>query len=90
MKDLGVQCIIERFDYLDKDEASQSNYESSKSEYHQIEGEYDDESFSEGPSNCYTNTPAKTVFIEYWSTLVILLRICLTCFFTCNYQQYRS
>ena len=79
MNDFGIQCIIKQFDYVDKDESSQSDYESSKSEYHQKEGQYDDKSFSEGPSNCSENTPAKTAFIIYWSLLVILLKICLTC-----------
>ena len=63
----------------DKDEAFQPDYESNKSECHQSEGKCDDESFSEGPSNCSTNTPAKTAYIVYWCSLVILLTICLIC-----------
>ena len=65
MNYFGVQCIIEKFGYVDKDEASQSDYESSESEYHQSEGEYDDESVLEVPSNCSTNTLAKNFFIVY-------------------------
>ena len=78
MNGFSVNYIIEQFDYFDKDEASQSDYESSKSEYHQSEDEYADEKFSEGLSYCSTNTPEKTVFIVYWSSM-ILFRICLNC-----------
>ena len=45
---------------------------------HPGESEYDEKSFLEGPSNCSTNTPAKTAVIVCWSSLVILLKICLT------------
>ena len=66
MNDLDVQCIINQFNYADKDEAFQPDYESNKSEYHQSEGKCDDETFSEGPSNCSTNTPSKTAYNVYW------------------------
>ena len=80
MNYFSVKCIIETFYSVDKEETSQSNYESRKGEYYQSEGEYNDESFSDGPSNCFTNTAAKTTFIVYWSSLMILLKIWLTCF----------
>lgn len=80
MNDFGVQCNIELLEYAGKDEESQSDYESSdESEYQQSEGEYDDESFSDAPTNCPTVMPSKTAFIVYWSSLVVLFKMCLTC-----------
>ena len=45
MNDFSVQCVIKQFDYVNKEKAPQSDYESSVSEYHQGESVYDDKKF---------------------------------------------
>ena len=80
MNDVATQCDIEPLDCVDKVEESQSDYESSdESEYHQRESEYDDNSSSDAYSDSSVNTPSKTAFVVYWSSLILLLRNCLTC-----------
>lgn len=79
MNNFDGQFIIEQFEYVNKNEEYQSDYENSESEYHQNECKYDGEIFSEGTGNCSANTPAKTEYFVNRPTLVILLKICLTC-----------
>ena len=78
MNDVVTQCDIQPLDCIDKVEESQSDYESSD-EYHQSESEYDDNSSSDAYSDSSVNTSSKTAFVVYWSSLILLLRNCLTC-----------
>ena len=80
MNDVVTQCDIEPLDCVDKVEEYQSDYEScDESECHQCESEYDDNSSSDTYSDSSMNTPSKTAFFVYWSSLILLLRNCLTC-----------
>ena len=80
MNDVVTQCDIEPLDCVDKVQESQSDYESSdESEYQQSESEYDDNSSSDAYSDSSVNTSSKTAFVVYWSSLILLLRNCLTC-----------
>ena len=81
MNNVVTQCDIKPLDCVYKVEESQSDYESSdESEYHQSD-EYssDDNSSSDACSDSSVNTPSKTAFVVYWSSLILLLRNCLTC-----------
>ena len=82
MNDFGTQCNIESINYDDNDEESQAEYESSnsdESEYHQRENECDDDNSSNTPITDYRKMPSKNAFVVYWSSLMILLKSCLTC-----------
>ena len=79
MNDVVTQCDVEPLNCIDKVEESQLDYESSdESEYHQSESEYDNNSSSDAYSYSSVNTPSKTAFVVYWSSLILLLRNCLT------------
>ena len=82
MNDFGTQCNIKPFNYDDNDEESQTECESSdsdESEYHQSENKYDDDSSSDTAITDSGKMPSKTAFVVYWSSLMILLKSCLTC-----------
>ena len=80
MNDVVTQCDIEPLDCVDKVEESQSDYESNnESECHQTENEYDDNNSSDAYSDSSVNTTSKSTFVVYWSSLILLLRNCLTC-----------
>ena len=81
MNDLGTQCNIKPLNYDDNDEESQTECESSdsdESEYHQSANEYDDDSSSDTHTTDFGKMPSKTAFVVYWSSLMILLKTCLT------------
>ena len=76
------QCNIEALNYADNDEESQTEYESrdsDESEYHGKENKYYDDSSSDTPIADSRKMPWKTAFVVYWSSLMILLKSCLTC-----------
>ena len=78
----GTQCNIEPLNYDDNDEESKTECESSdsdESEYHQSENEYDDDSCPITPITDSGKMPLKTAFVVYWSSIMILLKSCLTC-----------
>ena len=80
MNDVVTQCDIEPLDCVDKVEESHSDYKSSdKSECHHSKSEYDDNSSSDAYSDSSVNTSLKTAFVVYCSSLILLLRNCLTC-----------
>ena len=75
------QCNIEPLNYDDNDEDSQTEYgsrDSDESEYHQKENKYDNDSSSDTPITDSGKMPWKTAFVVYWSSLMILLKSCLT------------
>ena len=82
MNYFGTQCNIEPLNYDDNDEESKTECESSdsdESEYHQSENEYDDDSCPITPITDSEKMPLKTAFVVYWSSIMILLKSCLTC-----------
>ena len=82
MNDFDTQCNIKPLNYDDNDEESQTECEScdkDESEYHQSENEYDDDSSSDTPITDSGKMLPKTAFVVYLSSLMILLKSCLTC-----------
>ena len=82
MNYFGTQCNMEPLNYDQNNEESQTEWESSdsdESEYHQSENERDDDSSSDTPIIDSGKMPPKTAFVVYWSSLMILLKSCLTC-----------
>ena len=74
--------MILALNYDDIDEESQTECESSdsdESKYHQSENKYDNDSSSDTPITDSGKMPSKTTFVVYWSSLMILLKSCLTC-----------
>ena len=82
INDSGTKCNIEPRNYDDNDEESQTECESSdsdESEYHHSENEYDDDSSLDTPITDSGKMLPKTAFVVYLSSLMILLKSCLTC-----------
>ena len=82
INDSGTKCNIEPRNYDDNDEESQTECDSSdsdESEYHHSENEYDDDSSLDTPITDSGKMLPKTAFVVYLSSLMILLKSCLTC-----------
>lgn len=62
----------------------------SKIEHHQKAGQYDDESYLEGPNNYNTNMPSQTAFCILALVGDFVVKDLLNLFPTCNYHEHHT
>ena len=82
MNDFGTQFNIPPLSYNDNNEQSQTECEisdSDKREYHQGENEYSDDSSSDTHITDSGKMLSEITFVVYWSSVMILIKSCLTC-----------